>query len=501
VSDTAGVNTAEGGVGFSQLTLSSPGSQLVSLLLCDQIIPGSPVGYETAKIIYSYHPLGAKLAEAPINMAQSQERQITIPGGPEERLIQAFKREWQRLGVIGADQLIKNTMVMSRVYGISSLVAGERGQNPANPMDLKRLASAELYFNVLDPLNTAGSLVLNQDPNAPDFQKPRQLRVAGQDWHSSRACVMMNEQPVYIEFTTSAFGFVGRSVYQRALYPLKTFVQSMVTDDTVMKKIALLIWKAKSPSSAISQRIMNIFGWKRGNLQSGTTGQVLQIGEDEDIQSLNFQNLEGAGKLTRENVLKNIAMAAGMPARLVDQETMASGLSDGTEDAKQIARYIDRVRLEMQPLYAFCDEIVQRRAWSEEFYAALQGDIKDYRKIPYETAFYQWKNSFQATWPNLLVEPDSKLAEVEKVKFESATALTEVMTPFLDPDNLAKMLDWVAEQTGERKQLFPTPLVLDLPALEKHLEEKKAKEAQFGQGGEEGGPNQEPRPIPFSSHT
>jgi len=32
-------------------------------------------------------------------------------------------------------------------------------------------------------------------------------------------------------YTQAAFGFVGRSVYQRPLYPLKSFVQTMITDD------------------------------------------------------------------------------------------------------------------------------------------------------------------------------------------------------------------------------------------------------------------------------
>ena len=33
----------------------------------------------------------------------------------------------------------------------------------------------------------------------------------------------MNQSPIYIEFTNSAFGFVGRSVYQRRLVPDENF--------------------------------------------------------------------------------------------------------------------------------------------------------------------------------------------------------------------------------------------------------------------------------------
>lgn len=485
-----GANTAEGGNQFAQLSATSAlGSDLTRLLLADDIQPGSPPSYETCRTIYVSHPLGAKLAEVPVNMAQSQDREITVPGAPESRLIPAFEREWQNIGRVGADTLINNTMRLARVYGIASLVMGDLQSKSSDPIEWTKLHERDLFFNVLDPLNTAGSLVLNQDPNAPDYQKPKVLRAGGKDWHMSRAVVQMNEQPIYIQFTDSAFGFVGRSVYQRALYPLKSFIQSMVTDQTVTQKIGLLIWKAKSPGSAINNRMMSIFGWKRQQLQGGVTGNVLTIGETEAVESLNFQNLEGAGRLTRENILKNIAMAAGMPARLIDQETMASGLSDGTEDAKQIARYIDRVRVEMQPLYTFMDDVVQRRAWSPEFYKGIQKDYPEYKSVPYETAFYQWKNAFTAAWPNLLVEPDSEKAKTEEIRFKSAVAIVEVLAPLLDPENKARVISWMADEVSNRKELFSAPLVIDEDAL--------AAYEPPAVGDEE----REPEPRPFSAET
>ena len=41
----------------------------------------------------------------------------------------------------------------------------------------------------------------------------------GQQYHPSRARICLNEMPVYLGYTNSAFGYVGRSVYQRALFP------------------------------------------------------------------------------------------------------------------------------------------------------------------------------------------------------------------------------------------------------------------------------------------
>ena len=467
-----GGNNTEGGKQFTELgTTARIGSALLNMLAAEDIVPGSPIGYQLAKEIYVSHPLGAKLAEIPITLAQSQEREIIIPGGPESRLAPAFRKEWKATGgAIGADALILTLMRTARIYGIGSIIVGDRNKpnDSKSPLELDKLHEIEPYYNVLDPLNTSGSLVLDQDPNSPDFQKPRALRVGGREYHPSRSIIIMNEQPIYIEFTNAAFGFVGRSVYQRALFPLKTFVQTMITDQYVAQKVGLLIAKIKAPGPIINNRMLNFFGIKRQQLKSGMTGNVLTIGAEDDVSSINFQNLDGAGSFARDNCLKNIAMAAGMPAKLLEQEAMVGGMAEGTEDAKQIARYIDRVRIDMAPVYNFFDRIVQRRAWNPDFYKTIQRDFEEYRKVPYETAFYQWSNSFVATWPNLLAEPDSQKMISEEIRFKSVVALVESLSPVLDAANKASLVAWAADEINSRRELFSSPLIIDEEALAKY---------------------------------
>jgi hypothetical protein len=488
------VDNVEGGSGFASLGLTQPGSGLMGILMASDIVPGAQPSYELAKLIFVHHPLGGKLAEKPLDVAQSQAREIAVPGGPESRLIPAFQREWRAIGKCGADTIIRNTMTLARVYGIASLAVGDRGKAPNAPLDLEKVAGADLFFNVIDPLNSAGSLVLNQDPNSPDFLKPGTVTVAGQTYHPSRVCVMMNEQPVYIQWTNSAFGFVGRSVYQRALYPLRSYIQSMITDQLVVQKSGLLIAKITVAGSIVNERMRQMFGFKRQTLKDGVTGQVLSIGTGEAIESLNLQNLEGPARMARENILSNIAMAAGMPAKLLEQETMVGGMAEGTEDAKQIAQYIDRLRIEMQPIYGFMDEIVMRRAWSEAFYEALKKEIPEYRKVPYLTAFMSWRNSFTATWPNLLTEPDSEKAKTQDVRFKSVIAMVETMSPLLDPKNKATLAMWAADQANEQKQLFTSQLILDEDAIAEY----QPPTAGDGTAGDE---TKEPEPEPFSSRT
>jgi len=64
-----------------------------------------------------------------------------------------------------------------------------------------------------------------------------------------------------------------------------------------------------------------------------------------------------------------------MPAKILLQETFAEGFGEGTEDAKYVARFIDGIREEMAPLYNFFDMIVQRRAWTPDFYKLIQEDF------------------------------------------------------------------------------------------------------------------------------
>ncbi|WP_369050499.1 anti-CBASS protein Acb1 family protein [Burkholderia gladioli] len=464
-------------------TAMSP--ELMRLLSADDLQPGSPPSYEMCKTIYSYHPLGAKMAEAPYEEALSQDREITIPGAPEDDLVEAFRREWAKLGTVGGDEIIKNFMTLKRVYGIASLIVGARELPTNEPLPLDRLHELDLYFNILDPLNTAGSLVLNQNPNASDFQKPQYLRVANHDYHPSRAVIALNEAPIYIEWTNSAFGFVGRSVYQRALYPLKSYVQSMITDNQIIEKSGLLVYKMKSPGAALDKLALAWGNLKRRMLKGAKTGNVMSIGLDESIESIDLKNIRDAAEFARTNVIKNIATAAKMPAVMIAQDTLTEGFGEGTEDAKMIARFIDRIRIEMGPAYEFLDPIVMRRAWSPEFYASMQRKYPDYAGVPYATAFVQWKNAFTATWPNLLVEPDSERIKTDDVITKAAIACVEVMIPELDPENKATAIAWLAEVMNERKLMFSSPLEIDIDALKNY---------------EPPAPPEEPHPEVESSH-
>lgn len=462
---------------------SALGTQLQTLLQADDIVPGAAPSYQLCKTIYAYHPLGAKIAEKPIQKAQSQRRNIAIPKGPEDRLREAYWQEWDKLG---ADRHIFNAMRLARVYGVSSLAMLTDGQDSSQPIALDLLWSANIAFNVFDPLNTAGSLVLNQNPNAIDFQKiPGGIAVAGQPYHRSRIVVMMNEDPLYIEYTSSAFGYVGRSCYQRALFPLKSFIQSLRTDDMVVRKAGLLIAMIKSAGSIIDNVMVKAGFRKRELLKEGETDNVLQVGENDKIETLDMRNLDGAYGIARKNVIENIASSVPMPGKLLNEETFAEGFGEGTEDAKDVAVYIDDVRRQMGPLYAFFDMVVQRRAWNPEFYKIIQTDFPDYRGVPFTSAFYDWSNSFAATWPSLLKEPPSEEVKVDAVRLQAVLDMLTAVAPMMDPINKTALIQWAIDNFNSFKLLFDAHMTLDENELLDYLEEARAAANQPPEDGDQ----------------
>lgn len=463
-----------------QLNGSGAGSALQELLVAPDITPGDTPSYQLCKTIYAYHPLGAKLAEKPITLAQSKPRVINVQKGPETMVKEEFEAKWKE---VGADASIFNLMALSRVYGVASMALLVDGQAPDRPVDLKSLYKRKVAFNVFDPLNTAGSLVINQDANAMDFMKTDgTIRVSGTTYHRSRTCVMMNEQPLYIAYTNSGFGFVGRSVYQRILFPLKSFIQTMMTDDLVAVKAGVIVAKLKQPGSVIDNIMQKMFALKRQVIKDAKTYNVISVGPDDTIETLDFTNLDGAFGQSRKDILENIAAGADdMPAMLLNQETFAEGFGEGTEDAAMVAHYVDRIREKMQPAYAFMDPIVQHLAWTPEFYARVQKLFpEEYSGVPFETAFYEWVNSFTAEWPSFMEEPPSDQVQVDDVKLKAVIAMVQVLLPAIDPENRAKVIEWACDNFNALKLLFDTPLELDFDALATYEPEEALEEPAAG---------------------
>ena len=98
------------------------------------------------------------------------------------------------------------------------------------------------------------------------------------------------------------------------------------------------------------------------------------------------------------------------------------------------------------------------RAWSPEFYLTVQKRYpKVFGKIAYTEAFYSWKNSFKATWPNFIEEPDSEKIRTEEVILNSAIAVVQTLLPISDPYNQTKMASWLPTRSTIRRRCSRRP--------------------------------------------
>lgn len=420
------------------------------------------------------------MVDRPIKMAMNESRTVHISQayGIEQRLRDAFEREWKALG---ADNHIANAARISRIYGVSAIAMLVDNQEPSSAVDYRTLYKHNVTFNILDPLNTAGSIVLNQDPNAQDFQKVEGIRVAGKPYHKSRCVVQQNEDPIYLAYNSAAFGFTGRSVYQRALFPLKSFIQTMRTDDMVAVKGGLLVTKIKGPSSVVNNMMQKLSGIKRMMLKRGKTGEVLQIGDGDNIESIDLSNLEKPLDSARKHILENVAAAADMPAIILNSETFAQGFGEGTEDARAVAVYIDNIREWLDQLYAFFIRVCQYRAWSIEFFQSLRADFPDLKNT-YSLYFASWINNFEYRWPSSLKEPESEKVKVDEIRFKAIVSMLEVLLPQVntDDENRSLLIEWAQTNANANESLFPQRLDLDIDSL-------KVNRPQQPQGEEPGG--------------
>ncbi|HHH0018947.1 TPA: phage portal protein [Yersinia enterocolitica] len=448
-----------------EIEIGSSSPELSLLLDGDDIQPGSSVGYQICKTIYLYHPLGGKMVDRPIKMAMNEPRTVHVSQtfALEQRLRDAFEREWRSLG---ADKHIANAARIAKIYGTSAIAMLVDNQDPSLALDFRTLYKNNVSFNILDPLNTAGSIVLNQDPNAQDFQKVEGIRVAGKAYHKSRCVVIQHEDPIYLAYNPAAFGFTGRSVYQRALFPLKSFIQTMRTDDMVAVKGGLLVTKIQGPSSVVNNMMQKLSGIKRMMLKRGKTGEVLQIGDKDSIESIDLSNLEKPLDSARNHILANIAAAADMPAIILNSETFTKGFGEGTEDAKAVAVYIDGQREWLDELYNYFIRICQYRAWSIEFFQSLRADMPEIKNT-YSLYFTKWINNFEYTWPSSLKEPESEKVKVDEIRFKAIISMGELLLPQLNKDNenRATFIEWMQSNANANERLFPNRLDLDFDSL------------------------------------
>lgn len=430
------------------------GSPLYDIMMAQSIVPGEQPSYMVAKEIYVSHPLGKKIIDSPIARAMNKRREIVVLEQPDS-VAQRFNEVWDELQ---ADYYVADCYRLSRIYGISSLAVVPEDGDSKRPLLPEELWKGNIKFNSLDPLNTAGSLVGILDPNRPDFLKYSSISVQGKPYAASRAHIQLYENPVYLSFTNSSFGYVGRSAFSRCLYPIQSYLQSMVADNLVMVKSGVLVAKIAQPGSIIDRVQTAAQNIRLNILKGARTGNTVSIKPDEAIESLDLHYLDYQKQ--RQNILETIALSLDMPAQFLTSDSLSQGFGEGEEDAKLISSYIDRVRLDMKNLYDFMDNIVMHVAWSPEYYESLKTRHKNLPKT-YDEFFISCKRSFKAIWPESLEPTKKERVEFQRISYESILQVFNALERVCEGDNKGQLVEWVVSNLNEMETLFPNKLEID----------------------------------------
>ncbi|ELU6036697.1 DUF1073 domain-containing protein [Salmonella enterica] len=441
-------------------------SELMQILDSDAIKPGTDVGYNTCKLLWQFHPLGGKLVEKPINMAMCKPRSYNVETDPDERVVRQFREVWERMGL---NEKIKNLFYVSRCYGAAAIGVGTDGATCKDPLPTFGLREEDVYINVWDPLNAAGSMVTDQNPNSRFFQQANAtLKIASKSWHPSRTLKIFNGTPIYLEYQNSTFGFTGRSVFQRVLYPMKSYIGTMVANNLVAKKAGVLVAKTEQNGSVASGIMAAATGKKRENVKISENEGVLSIGLKDDIESLNLQNIDKALSTARDNIISDIAAGSDVPAILIKEEAFSNGFGEGKEDSKAISQYVDGVRQVIEPVMDYFERLVRYIAWNEDFYTSLKNDYPDIITEDYQTTFRMWEREFDASWQELVEESPDKRRESDSKVVQQAAGLFAIMAPQLDPENRAMAAEWLSSVTNATETYGDSPMIIDKEALSKY---------------------------------
>lgn len=442
-------------------------SELAKILDSEDIQPGTDVGYELCKLLWQYHPLGGKLVEKPIEMAMCKPRQYNVDTDPDERVISQFRDTWERMGI---NDKVKNFFFVSRCYGAAAIGVGTLGSSCSSPLPSFGMQEDEIYINVWDPLNAAGSMVTDQNPNSPFFQEPKKtLKINNKDWHASRTLKMFNGTPIYLEFQNSTFGFTGRSVFQRILFPMKSYIGTMEANDLVSQKAGVLVAKVSQNGSIANGIKAAASMFKREVIKLARNKGVISIGPQDEVESLNLQNIDKALNAARDNIISDIASGSDVPAILIKEEAFSKGWGEGSEDSKAISQYIDGVRQKIEPVMDFFEELVMYVAWTEDFFNALKNDFPDIITGNYQQTFHLWKREFTAKWQELVEESPDKRREADSKVIQQAKDLYVAMAPTLDPENRATLADWVSGIVNGTQTYGDFPLIIDMEALANYI--------------------------------
>jgi hypothetical protein len=95
-------------------------------------------------------------------------------------------------------------------------------------------------------------------------------------------------------------------------------------------------------------------------------------------------------------------------------------------------------------------------------------------------------------WPSYLREPDSDQVKVDDTKMKAAISIYQILEFSFDPENKARLIQWIADAITNNKLLYSSPLNLDYKKLLVQLKkDDENRQKQMDAGAEPDDPRPE----------
>lgn len=362
-------------------------------------------------LFMQYHPLMLAITGKPFLDALSRGFEYVFDDAPPEA-----KKRFAKVADAATTPVIR-VFKLALSYGAAGIGIVVKGEDASKPIDtgwFSQNLENGFSFNTFDSLVTAGSFVTDLDPNSIEFQKVIDFSVRGKKYHYSRCKAVFNplEDPNYLQYESSAYGFVSASILKRALPALQDYLLNKIAKRKLLKKVASFVHKQDAKSAVYDKITEYVAKIKRSIVEDLTSGEAIIVGLEESVESFNLTNHPQVMQFLTDDNMNDIANATGWQASYLKHSILSTGFADGSNDAAQIDKMLYSVQRFTQELFEWIDDILFYIAWTDGFIDEIANQSPDlYRGKTRNQIRQLWRTGYERKFnPPTAEQPKDKAA-------------------------------------------------------------------------------------------
>ena len=385
--------------------------------------------HQDALEFLKHHPLLLAITGKPVIDALGRGFEYSFP---DTNIVPEAKERFEKIANQATVPVIR-AFKLAFVYGAAGIGLVVNNEDPNKPIDtgwFSQQLENGYAISTFDSLITAGSFTANIDPNSVEFQKVLDFSVNGKKYHYSRCKVVFNplEDPNYLQWESTAYGFVSASIIKRALPALQDYLLNKIAKRKLLKKVASFVHKQDAKSTVYDKITEYVAKIKRSKVEDLTSGEAVIIGTEESIESFNLSNHQQVMQFLSDDNMDDIANATGWQASYLKHAMLSTGMADGSNDAAQIDKMLYGVQNFTKPIFEWIDDILFYVAWTDSFIDSIALQYPDiYRGKTINQIRTLWRTGYERVFNPPTAEPAKDKAATDKTTVENISAIATLL--------------------------------------------------------------------------